>query len=114
MIGKKNRTIETYLRAGAEVRLYKEVYHHMMRAIEPALYTKDIDKLIRIENEIGIIAIRAENNMFRDYPELSDDYLCVFHGDIHSNPRNEVDKVVMNMAQEIARNLCEGKKDVES
>ena len=113
MIGKKNRTIETYLRAGAEIRLYKEVYHHMMQAIGPALYTKDIDKLIRIENQIGIIAIRAEDNMFRDYPELSNDYLCVFHGDIHSRPRNEVDKIVMEMAQVIARNMCDGKKEVE-
>lgn len=48
--------------------------------------------------------------MFRDYPQLSNEYIDVFYGNVESEPRNDVDKKVIEMAREAADGLFTGKR----
>ena len=43
--------------------------------------------------------------MFKDYPDLSKDYIDVFYGDVANEPRNEVDKKIIEMAKEVSDGL---------
>ena len=47
--------------------------------------------------------------MFRDHPEVSNEYLDVFYGDMGFEPRNEVDRDVIEIARNIANELFERK-----
>ena len=40
--------------------------------------------------------------MFQDFPELSDDYVNVFYGDLKRQPANQVDAEQMALAERIA------------
>ncbi len=76
MIQKNRRTVDTYMKVGAKMRLFK-----------------------------------AEDNMFRDHPDLTDEYLDVFYGSTEMEPRNDVDRKVIAMAREAADGLFKGTRN---
>lgn len=77
---KKNRTIEDYKRAGASMRLLKAVLTEAYMACSEVLSAKDCDKFEVAIRRVDTICSKAEDNMFRDFPELSDQYVDVFYG----------------------------------
>ena len=110
MVSKKERTMERYMKAGAEMRLFKNLGARMITDISSVLSAADQDKLIRAMNRIDEVCSKAEDNMFRDYPELPNEYIDVFYGNVESAPRNDVDKRIIEMAREAADGLFTGKR----
>ena len=92
------------------MRLSKAVLTKLIVEISPVISAADQDRLISLENKINLICSKAEDNMFRDHPELSNEYLDVFYGNIESRPRNGVDRRVIEMAREAADEVFDGKR----
>lgn len=105
MIRKNNRTLEMYKNAGAKMRLFKELGTKLMVDLSPLLSAKDNDKLHKIMNEVSGICSHAEDNMFSDFPELSNEYIDVFYGTTSMQPRNDVDKEIINLAKTLPDEL---------
>ena len=110
MISKKERTMERYLKAGAEMRLFKNLGAKMITDISYVLSAADQDKLMRAMNRIDEVCSKAEDNMFCDYPNISNEYTNVFYGNVEDAPRNGVDKKIIEMAREAADELFTGKR----
>ena len=108
MLKKDERTIDTYMKAGAEMRLFKTLGTRMASDISRVISASDRRKLARALGTVDEICSRAEDNMFRDYPELSAEYIDVFYGCTGNEPRNSVDRKVLGMAREAADGLFEG------
>lgn len=109
MRSKQARTIERYMKAGAEMRLFKSLGARLITDLGSILLTTDQDKLIRAFRKIQEVCSNAEDNMFKDYPNLSNDYIDVFYGDVGNEPRNEVDKQIISKAKEVSDGLFERK-----
>lgn len=110
MVSKKERTMERYLKAGAEMRLFKNLGAKMITDISYVLSAADQDKLMRAMNRIDEVCSNAEDNMFCDYPNISNEYTDVFYGNVEDAPRNGVDKKIIEMAREAADELFTGKR----
>ena len=108
MLKKSERTMERYMKAGAEMRLFKTLGAKLICDISTVLSASDQDMMMRAMDKIDQICSRAEDNMFRDHPDLSDQYIDVFYGSTDSRPRNEVDKKMIAMAKEAADELFTG------
>ena len=104
---KSERTMETYMKAGAEMRLFKSLGTKLAVDISSILSASDQVKLLRALKKIDEVCSEAENNMFRDHPELPDSYTDVFYGNIDGKPRNDVDEKVISIAREVADELFE-------
>ena len=86
MLGRKERTLDTYMKAGAAMRLYRTLGTRLVLDISKVLSASDQDMLLRLLIKIDRISSRAEDNMFRDYPELPDSYMDVFFGSTDGEP----------------------------
>ncbi len=109
MLKRSERTIDTYMKAGAEMRLYKNMGVRLSVDISKVLSAADQDKLANAMRRIDEICSKAEDNMFHDHPELSDQYVDVFYGNLEDEPRNDVDARVLDIAREAADELFTGK-----
>ena len=107
MLKKDERTIDTYMKAGAEMRLFKTLGTKLYVDISRVISASDRKKLARALGTVDEICSRAEDNMFRDHPGLSAEYIDVFYGCTGNEPRNSVDRKVLGMAREAADGLFE-------
>ena len=105
MKNKKERTLELYKSIGAEMRLVKTLSKKMASDVSLVLSASDKDKLDKALNIIDDISSKAEDNMFRDYPELGDEYINVFFGSLNSEPKNKIDAEIIKRAQAVAYEL---------
>lgn len=105
MIRAKERTIDIYKRVGAEMRLLKSVLSKVTVDVSKVLTATETDKLIKALDRICLICSRAEENMFKDYPNLSNEYTDVFYGALNFEPRNEVDAEIIETAKRVADEL---------
>lgn len=111
MLQKKYRTIDEYKNAGAEMRIFNEISAKLVMDMSRVLSASDSDILLRALRRIDRVRSRAEDNMFRDYPELSNEYLSIFYGSLGGEPQNAIDEEVNDIARRIAGGLIEGKND---
>ena len=109
MMAKKNRTIEVYRRAGAGMRLLKTVVGQVLMDISGVISSVDQDRFSRAIGLIQQVGSHAEDNMFHDFPELPNDFIDVFYGEVDDEPRNEVDRGQMELARKVADELFERK-----
>lgn len=105
MRSKQARTMERYMKAGAEMRLLKSLSARLITDTGSILLKTQQDKLMRAMDKVRQLCSLAEENMFKDYPDLSKDYIDVFYGDVANEPRNEVDKKIIEMAREVSDGL---------
>ena len=105
MLRNTERTMETYKKAGALMRLLKELGGEALVETSKVLKASDSDRFWRALNTIDIICSRAEDNMFTDHPELSSEYTDVFYGTVGMEPRNAVDEEVIELARKSADEL---------
>lgn len=102
----QNRTLEDYKRAGAWMRLLKSVLTRTHIECSKVLRAHDADRFNTVETKVGILCSRAEDNMFNDFPKVSNDYLDAFYGVLDSTPfRNDVDKEQVELAEELIKEL---------
>lgn len=78
MLTRKERTIDVYKNTGAEMRLFKSLASKLVVDIFKVLSVSDQDMLMRALRRVDEVCSRAEDNMFRDYPKLSREYIDVF------------------------------------
>lgn len=101
----KKRSIDEYKKAGAEMRLFKQLGTKLAVDISAVLPAKETDKLLRALKRIDEVCSHAEDCMFADYPEVSNEYLDVFYGSVNDKPRNSIDEEVITLAREVADGL---------
>lgn len=111
MLKKADRTMERYMRSGAMMRLYKTLGVRLLVEISAVLSAADQEKMHRAMSRIDEVCSRAEDNMFLDHPELSNQYLDVFYGSTDTEPRNDVDRRLLEIAREAADELFDGERD---
>ena len=100
MKNRKAIPVEQYMKAGAMFRLTKELLMKLYAEKSPFFSAADrrrFDKALKAVNEV---CSAADGRMFKEHPELSNDYLDVFYGDLDHEPRNTVDAGVIEMARE--------------
>lgn len=107
MYTKKDRTLEEYKRAGSEMRLFKTLGSKVAVDISKVLSAADTDKFIRALNKIDDICCKADDNLFRDYPEVGNEYTDVFYGSVGAAPRNALDAEMIERARVTANELFE-------
>ncbi len=105
MIHKKERTTELYKKVGAEMRLFWTLGGMLAIHMAQVLSAPDREKFMRVLQRIDEVRSRTEENMFHDHPEVSNEYLGVFYGDLKNKPRTPVDAEVIAEAKEIADDL---------
>ncbi|RRG07466.1 MAG: hypothetical protein DUD30_00800 [Lactobacillus sp.] len=105
MVTKKYRTLDDYKKAGAAMRLFKAVASKLVVDSSVILSAADTDSLMGAVDRVERLCSRAEDNMFKDFPEVSNDYLSVFYGDLADTPYNEVDEEIHSKAKEIVNDI---------
>ncbi len=100
MLRKEERTVDRYMKAGASVRLARAVIARMVEDIGGLVPAFEQERMMRTINRLEDVFSKAEDNMFRDHPRLSNEYLDVFYGSIGLAPRSDVDSIVMELARE--------------
>lgn len=105
MYTKKDRTLDEYKRAGSEMPIFKQLGTNLAANISKVLSAADSDKLLKALSKVDEICSRAEDNMFRDFPELGSEYTDVFYGCINDDPRNDLDAEIIKMARKTADDL---------
>ena len=107
MLPKAERTIERYLLAGAEARLFKTLGAKLYSDLAPLLNVTDRGKLTRALSLIDYAVSAADYKMFYDHPELPDKFKRVFYGNIADEPKHDVDQAVLTRARDVADKLFE-------
>ena len=109
MLTKSNRTIDEYKLAGATMRLLRSVAGKALVDVSGVISSRDQDVLERAINRFEEVCSHAENNMFSDFPRLSNDHINVFYGEVDDEPRSEVDREQIERARKVADELFERK-----
>ena len=109
MLVKSNRTIDEYKRAGAAMRLLRSVAGQALVDVSGVINSRDQDVLERAINRFEEVCSHAEDNMFSDFPRLSNDHINVFYGEVDDEPVNEVDREQIERARKVADELFERK-----
>lgn len=102
-----DRTIDEYKLAGSQMRLIKTLGSRLAVNVSRVLPAAESDKLLRALRKIDGVCSKAEDRMFHDHPELSNDYLSVFYGAINNTPRNSLDEEMIERARQVADELFE-------
>lgn len=93
------------------MRLFKTLGTKLAVDISYVLTAADQNKLMRALKIIDDVCSTSEDNMFHDYPHLPNEYTDVFYGSTDSEPRNDVDAKVLELAKETADELFERKNN---
>ena len=99
MLNKNDRTMEVYVEAGAYARLLSDIGTKAAVAMSKVLPAKETDRLAVLLNRFDEIKCKADDQLFRDYPELGNEGTDVFYGTLSQEPRNELDEEVIRTAK---------------
>lgn len=105
MLPVKNRTIELYKQVGAEFRLMKEVTAKLCVDASKVLTPAETDSMMRALGRLDQTCSKAEDHMFKDHPEVSNEYLSVFYGDLSDSSNNPIDEEIIGIAKKVADEL---------
>ena len=100
-----NRTIELYKQIGAEFRMMKDVTTKLCMDASKVLSPSETEKMTRALGKLDQIRSKAEDHMFKDHPEVTNDYLSVFYGNLGDSPNNPIDEEVAGIAKKVADEL---------
>lgn len=82
---KNNRTLDKYKYVGAKMCLCKELVASLVVSSYAVVSASDSRKLTKAFTLINEVCSNAEDNMFRDFPELDNSYVAVFHVNIRND-----------------------------
>ena len=105
MLDKKHATMEAYKRAGAEIRLMKQLGAKLFSDASRILDISERNRLERAWDIIGDLSDRAEKHMFKHHPELDENHIDVFYGCLNAEPKNVIDAEMIERAKGVAREL---------
>lgn len=99
MLNKNERTMEVYMEAGAYARLLSDIGTKAAVAMSKVLPAKETDRLVVLLNRFDEIKCKADDQLFRDYPDLGNEGTDVFYGTLSQEPRNQMDEEVIGTAK---------------
>lgn len=105
MLNKNERTMEVYVEAGAYARLLSDIGAKAAVAMSKVLPAKDVDRLVILLNRIDEIKCKADDQLFRDFPQIGHEGTDVFYGTLSQAPENELDVEVISAAKQKAKDL---------
>lgn len=103
MDSKKKRTLEEYRYVGAQMRIFKHLVASLSESAHGVAGAVDNKRLKRAVDDINEICFNLDEKMFKDFPELGDDYLKVFYGALDDAPSNKVDAEQIALAKKIVK-----------
>ena len=104
---KSERTMEVYKEAGAYARLLSDISAKAVVSMSKVLPAKDVDRFVVLLRKINEYTSKADAQLFTDFPGIGDEGKDVFYGALDSEPRNGLDKEVIQMAKQKAMELFE-------
>ena len=104
---KQKKTLDEYKDMGAKFRVFKTMACQLSVDVSKFLSASQWRKLQKAVDTIAAFASPIEDKMFRDYPELTDEYVDVFYGATDNETRNEVDADVVDRAKKFCDSLFE-------
>lgn len=87
------------------MRLFKTAYSEVITSLSEVMPKQDYEKVMRAMYKVDQVCSDAEDRMFREHPELGDEYTDVFYGALKNDTRNDVDRKVVQMAHEMSEHL---------
>ena len=105
ILAKKERTLETYKQIGAEVRLCKAAATKAACALGGVLTSDEYAKVRRALSLLDEAVSNADDRLFRDHPDVGDEYTNVFYGYLGGEPTSPLDEEVRTLAKEYADGL---------
>ena len=109
-MARKSLTVEEYQRLGSKILLLLLVAQDVSNDIPlKSIYDKDF-KLVK--KKLESLRWDMEDKMFKDYPDLSDDYLKAFSGSFYRGKDTDVDKEKVMYAIEYLEELKHKVRDL--
>jgi hypothetical protein len=105
MYNKNERTMEVYVEAGAYARLLSDIGTKASVAMSQILPAKETDKLVNLLHRFDEVKSKADDQMFRDFPDLGHEGTAVFYGTLSLDPNGKLDEEVIGTAKAKAREL---------
>ena len=105
MYNKNERTMEVYVEAGAYARLLSDIGTKAAVAMPKVLPAKETDRLVNLLNRFDEIKCKADDQMFRDFPDLGHEGTAVFYGTLSEEPESELEENVIIAAMQQAKGL---------
>lgn len=102
---KRTRTIEDYKRAGAWMRLLKTVLAEAHVSCGDVMSKNDCVMFDTVTKKVNLICSRAEDNMFKDLPGISNDALDIFYGSADCSTRTDTDREQVRLMQDLIVNM---------
>jgi len=102
MLRKCYRTIEEYMSIGAKARICKDFGSELIDDCSKVLRKQDVHRMVNAYKKINKYISKCEDQMFKDHPELSNEYLTVFYGVVRVGYRfrNDVDRQMHNIVRD--------------
>ena len=105
MYNKNERTMEVYVEAGAYARLLSDIGTKAAIAMSKVLPAKEADRLVNLLHRFDEVKSKADDQLFRDFPQIGNEGTDVFYGTLSTEPRNELDGKVISAAKQQAKGL---------
>ena len=105
MYNKNERTMEVYVEAGAYARLLSDVGTKAAVAMSKVLPAKETDRLVNLLHRFDEVKSKADDQLFRDFPQIGNEGTDVFYGTLSAEPRNKLDAEVIGTAKAKAAEL---------
>lgn len=105
MFNKKERTIDQYMKVGAEARLLKTLVSRFYVDVASIIPKHDVHRLDRALEIINDVCCKADGRMFHDHPELDNAFTKVFYGATNFKPRDDLEQSLLAIASEVADKL---------
>lgn len=104
-LSKSERTMDVYMKAGAEMRLFKTFGTKTYVAAERILTEKDRRCFGKAIDIIDELCSTVDASMFEDFPQIGHDYTKVFYGASDNPPINQADEQIRTYMKEILESL---------
>ena len=105
MYNTNERTMEVYVEAGAYARLLSDIGTKTAVAMSKILPAKETDRLMNLLHRFDEVKSKADDQLFRDFPQIGNEGTDVFYGTLSTEPRNELDAEVIRTAKAKAAEL---------
>ena len=105
MYNKNERTMGVYVEAGAYARLLSDIGTKAAVAMSKILPAKETDRLVNLLHRLDEVKCKADDQLFRDFPDLGHEGTDVFYGTLSEEPQNQLDAEVISTAKQKAMAL---------
>lgn len=105
MYNKNERTMEVYVEAGAYARLLSDIGTKAAVAMSQILPAKETDRLVSLLHRFDEVKSKADNQLFRDFPDLGHEGTAVFYGTLSEDAEGGLEEDVIRTAKAKAAEL---------